>query len=804
MSTSLRLAIALSGVFIEPFTPAAILPSQVAIVINRDTPISGQVGKMYEQLREIPASNVITISAGTDRQITPDQYWSKAAPAIRKFLDEHPSIRCVVTTSGVPYTIQATDGKDEGAAFDSELAAILREKPGDAKRSQPNPLFLGGPNPLVVSDPRKLQMVYVARLDGPDLKTITRMVEDAVATEKTGLEGPVFGDAQGIDGITRYGLGDASIRASVDRFAGAGFTTTLDMKQESWKQPKGGVGDQAAGAAFYLGWYDLVNFQDIFGEHGLARGSIAWHIASQEAQNIWDINNKEWCINLMRRGVAVTIGPVREPYVTAFPHGDIFAEALLSGESVAESYWLSLPHVSWAMVLLGDPLYRPFGIKPQPSLVARAYVAENEAGVLKAGETSSLRVVVECVGPAGTGTPAFSGTVEPEMGLAAASGSVSIPALKAGETVAIKIPRVTAGADRTGMFRLHVNAEDENHQKRRVVVEGRIGFSRLTEGLLSKSQMFVSPNGDLVISGQPGRTVLIRTSTLETKSISAPNGLGLTGADFSPDGLHIGLTFLDPGKKQSGAILADNELKNLQPLPAGTRFLRWLDKDHVLLSKPSQLISHSLSGGDDYTFPAPADWTSTLVGGLVIPGTKTAYWTSADGKMGFTDERDSFHEVLRGTKAVSSSAIANDLSLFGGVDSRRRLWIQRGANADPEILATGVQRAIWGPISRRVLVVDESGKGRVYDNRDQSWMDLGVVMGGQWSPDEERLVFVSQDASSRETLSLLAKGKVQELCDFSRIGSIAGMTISEDGLRAFLLAGIGGQLNVWTTTLPRN
>src|ERR1700734_2743105 len=96
---------------------AALEPGQVLIVTNKDTPISEQVAKMYEKLREIPTANVLRLSLGTDRQITPDQYWSKAAPPIKAFLETHPEIHCILTTSGVPYTIQATDGKDEGAAF---------------------------------------------------------------------------------------------------------------------------------------------------------------------------------------------------------------------------------------------------------------------------------------------------------------------------------------------------------------------------------------------------------------------------------------------------------------------------------------------------------------------------------------------------------------------------------------------------------------------------------------------------------------------------------------------------------------
>lgn len=781
---------------------AALEPSEVLVLVNQDTPISTQIARMYEMRRGIPPGNILSLSLGADRQITPDQYWSKAAPPIKKYLEANPEIRCILTTSGVPYIVQATDAKDEGAAFDNELAAVLREQPGDRKRGQTNPLFLGGANTSGVTDPRKLQMVYVVRLDGPDLKTITRMVEDAIAVEKSGLEGPVYGDAQGLDGVTGYGVGDASIRAAIDRFSGAGFASRLDMKQESWKQPKGGVGSQAAGAAFYLGWYDLLNFQDIFGEQGLARGSIAWHIASQEAQNIWDPNGGGWCVNLMRRGAAVTLGPVREPYVAAFPHGDIFTEVLLSGASVAESYWLALPQVSWAMVLLGDPLYRPFESKPRPSLVARAYVAGNSRGILEKGETSSLVVLVECVGPAGSATPSLTATTEAEMGLAAASGSVTIPALKAGQSVLIKIPSVTAGADPAGMFRLRLNAQDESGQLRRIVLEGRIGFSRLTGGLFSKTQMFVSPSGDELISGRPGNSMLILTGTFELRPITPPKGLGVVGAEFSPDGARIALALYDPQQKKTGMLLADDKLGNLQSLPPGRQFVRWLGKDQVLLTGSDHLIRHPLTGGDDYTFQMPADWPNSAVGGVVIPGTEILYLTSADGKMGFTKGSEPFHEVLRGTRATKFAAIADDLSLFGGVDSKKRLWIQRGLGADAEILATGVERVIWGPISHRALVVDENGTSRVYDNRQRSWIDLGVVTWAQWSPDEERLLFVSQNSSSQRYLSVLIDGKIEKLCDFAAIGRLEGAVIATGGERAFLLAGMSGQLDVWMMALP--
>src|SRR5262245_22172716 len=91
---------------------AGLQASQGLILVNQDIPTSSQVGRMYQKLREIPPGNILSISLGTERQITPEQYWSKTAPPIKKYLEAKPEIRCILTTSGVPYTIQAQDGQD--------------------------------------------------------------------------------------------------------------------------------------------------------------------------------------------------------------------------------------------------------------------------------------------------------------------------------------------------------------------------------------------------------------------------------------------------------------------------------------------------------------------------------------------------------------------------------------------------------------------------------------------------------------------------------------------------------------------
>ena len=795
--TMVRLLFAFLILWSGPSALGALAPSEVMVLVNRDSKISLEIAQMYQKLRGIPAGNILRFSLGTSREISLEQYRLLLAAPLKKYLEANPEIRCILTTSGVPYTL-AVPG-EEGAALDNELATVLRD-PAKVRRRQPNPLFILGANSYGITDPRKLKMVYVARLDGPDLKLVTRMVEDALATEKTGLQGPVFGDARGIDGATGYGGADASLRGAIDRLSGAGFETKLDLTEETWTQPSGSVGNQAAGAAFYVGWYKLRDFQNIFGQQGLARGAIAWHIASGEAVNIWDASEKGWCVNLLRRGAAVTLGPVREPYVDAFPRGEIFVEALLKGATLAESYWLALPNVSWNMVILGDPLYRPFAFKPKPSLLAGAYISANTNHILEAKETSALLIQLECVGPTGSATAALSATAEAGMGLATASGNVTVPPLRAGQSTLIRVPRVTAGNDPTGIFRLHLNVQSDGEKSRRIVLEGRIGFSRLTGGLLPQSQMFVSPNGEFLITGQPGNSALINTESLRSQPIVLRKGVGLIGAEFSPDGAHIALTFLDPQQKKEAFVISDSKLANPQPLLAGFMFLRWLGDRKILLKGPDGLVSHDLGGGKDETFDTPAGWSGT-----VIPGTQTQMLVTKEGKLAFKNGSEPLHEVLQGVKAIRASAVANDLSMFSGVDSEKRLWVQHGVDRSPEVIDSGVEEVLWGPISRRVMVKEANGKARIYDGRDRSWTDLGVVFGAQWSPDEQRLLFVElegKDApSSHRFLSLLTGRRIRKLCEFDRIGELRKAVLSEDGERAFLLAGLAGGIEVWMMSL---
>ncbi len=113
---------------------------------------------------------------------------------------------------------------------------------------------------------------------------------------------------------------------------------------------------QCPDAALYCGWYSLAKYIDSF---KWSKGSVGYHIASSECTTLKNAYSQVWCKKMLDNGIVATIGPVGEPYVQAFPVPEIFFHFLTEGYlTLAESYIISIPYISWKMVLVGDPLYK--------------------------------------------------------------------------------------------------------------------------------------------------------------------------------------------------------------------------------------------------------------------------------------------------------------------------------------------------------------------------------------------------------------------------------------------------------------
>jgi uncharacterized protein (TIGR03790 family) len=243
------------------------------------------------------------------------------------------------------------------ASFESELALVLW--PDHSRlRWQNSVLFYAFDPALREILPKTM---IVSRLEAPTFDLTKQLVKTALAVEKQGLAGRVYIDARGIGADKNpgsYGDYDQNLR---DLGAWLKEHTTLDITIDNKDQlfKSGACPD----AALYCGWYSLANYVDAF---TWKPGAIAYHIASSEADTLRRADSNVWCKKMLEKGVCGTLGPVYEPYLSAFPRPLEFFTLLLSGKlTLGEIYAVTNPYSSWVMVLVGDPLYNPFKNSPQ-------------------------------------------------------------------------------------------------------------------------------------------------------------------------------------------------------------------------------------------------------------------------------------------------------------------------------------------------------------------------------------------------------------------------------------------------------
>ena len=342
---------------------------EILLVANGQEPAGVTLAKYYMRQRKIPEKNLLILQTATRETILKTFFDDEVARPIRDAVAANPKIQCLLLFYGMPLRIVEGDNlpspvkketkqgsgrhSDRGASVDSELSLI---KAGNYPLNGwiANPYFLKFQTESTKYD--KDQVLFVARLDGPDVRVAQRLIDDSLKTEEKGLQGTAYFDARWPqpdtqDTLQGYGLYDDALHqaAKISRNV---LPVVLDEREALF-----GAGE-ATEAALYCGWYSLGKYVDAF---TWKQGAVAYHIASSECTTLKKENSQVWCKRLLEEGVAATLGPVAEPYVQAFPLPQIFFGLLVDGDfSLVEAYFLSLPFLSWKMVLIGDPLYQPF------------------------------------------------------------------------------------------------------------------------------------------------------------------------------------------------------------------------------------------------------------------------------------------------------------------------------------------------------------------------------------------------------------------------------------------------------------
>jgi uncharacterized protein (TIGR03790 family) len=253
--------------------------------------------------------------------------------------------------------------EETAAAVDSELSLLLTE-PYVKARWLPNP-YLSQFDTMPGIERIRANTIMVARLDGPSPETAKRLVDDALQTEETGLQGTFYIDARGMkenntnkdNKKNYYNLYDSHLRRLYDIVRKhSAMEVVLDNQDELFPEKS------CPDAALYCGWYSLGRYIDAF---SWQKGAVGFHVASSEASTLRKPNSQVWCKRMLENGVAATLGPVKEPYLQSFPLPDRFFPLLMTGKhTLIEVYYRTTPYLSWRQVLIGDPLYTPFKKNP--------------------------------------------------------------------------------------------------------------------------------------------------------------------------------------------------------------------------------------------------------------------------------------------------------------------------------------------------------------------------------------------------------------------------------------------------------
>ncbi len=373
---SLRFLVAAVFLFSIGLAPVkkccAISPEEILVVANKKVAKGIDAATYYVKARNIPPENVLQITLTTEETMSREQYENVLKPRVIEKITALETknltpITTVVLMYGIPLKINADKVEQEAppgeiinstkASVDSEL--MLARKDGYKLKGwivNPYTFATSNQEPKLYTD----EVLLVSRLDGPDPTMVKRIIDDSIAVEKKGLRGRAYFDARWPmpeeKELSGYAFYDKSLHRAAQNLSNL-VPTYIDDKEKLF--PVNGCPQ----AALYSGWYSLAKYVDSF---QWLKGAVAYHIASAECQTLRDKTSEIWCLKMLGKGVAATLGPVNEPYVEGFPPPDKFFTYLVQEHrSLGESYLYSIPFLSWQMVLIGDPLYRPFPPKEQ-------------------------------------------------------------------------------------------------------------------------------------------------------------------------------------------------------------------------------------------------------------------------------------------------------------------------------------------------------------------------------------------------------------------------------------------------------
>jgi uncharacterized protein (TIGR03790 family) len=339
-------------------------PETVLVVINENSPLSKAVGEYYARRRSVPVRNVCRLRTTDQEQISRSVYDREVAAPIAACLKTGglaDQIVYIATTMGVPLKVNGSGGAGGNrASVDSELTLLYSDLKSKTHRLAgiiPNPFF--GKTDVPFTRPQ-FPIYLVTRLAGYDFNDIKGLIDRSLAARNRGtivLDQKSGGDEAGNDWLR-----DAAIRLPANRVTFDESTLVLEGARNVIGLASWGSNDPNRKKRF-LGfqWLPGAIMTEFVSTNArtFERPPDSWQFGTwKDKTSHFAGSPQSLTADYVREGVTGASGHVYEPYLAMTPRPNYLFPAYLAGRTLAESFYIAMPALSWMNVVIGDPLCR--------------------------------------------------------------------------------------------------------------------------------------------------------------------------------------------------------------------------------------------------------------------------------------------------------------------------------------------------------------------------------------------------------------------------------------------------------------
>jgi uncharacterized protein (TIGR03790 family) len=350
--------------------------ANVLVVVNEASADSVAIGDHYARARGVPAEQILRLTLDAADDIDRTSFNARIHVPIVSWLQRHAAqdrILYLVLAKGIPLRIRGTAGRTgTTSSVDSELALLYRRLVGQVVPVDgrvDNPYFLGTAT-VDQARPftREAHDIYlVTRLDGFTARDVTALVDRALKPsrggrilldQKTGA-GSDAGNVWLEQAASRLRAGGAAERVVLDSTDRAIGGEQDVLGYYSWGSNDAAITARRLGLGFVPGAI-AATYVSTDGRT-FTEPPASWSVGKWlDRSSFFAGSPQSLAGDLIREGVTGVAAQVAEPYLDASIRADILFPAYLAGFTLAESFYLAMPFLSWQTIVVGDPLCRPF------------------------------------------------------------------------------------------------------------------------------------------------------------------------------------------------------------------------------------------------------------------------------------------------------------------------------------------------------------------------------------------------------------------------------------------------------------